>query len=299
MSEQDAASTTNAVSFDVEHWHSATLVSDAVDDPADRIEESVEVVLEVLRRHDVTATFFVVGEVAAEYPEVVGRIADDGHELGSHGHTHTPLFELTPDSFERELDRAAAAIERACGVEPVGFRAPNFSVTRGTAWALSSLESKGYRYDSSVFPVRTPMYGVSGAPIRPYDLAIEDPFRVPPAGRSGEGLVEVPLAVLGDRVRLPIAGGFYGRVTPARLHEHCIRRLNRHGVPATLYYHPWEFNPAVRVDSPSLPKRFVSFVGIERAARKLDRLLAAFDFGTVRDVVDRHEVGEPTRARPA
>lgn len=286
MSAQDSASPTNAISFDVEHWHSATLLDDAIQDPEDRIEESVDVVLDVLRRHDVRATFFVVGEVASEYPEVVRKIADEGHELGSHGHTHTPLFELSPDAFERELDRSATAIERAGGSEPVGFRAPNFSVTRATDWALPILESNGYRYDSSVFPVRTPMYGVPGAPIRPYDVALDDPFRASSAEQSERGFVEVPLSVLGERIRLPIAGGFYGRVTPVWILERGIRRLNRRGIPATLYFHPWEFNPSVRVDSPSLPKRFVSFAGIERTARKLDRLLAAFDFGPIRAVVD-------------
>ncbi|WP_246310181.1 polysaccharide deacetylase family protein [Halorarum halophilum] len=289
MSAEDSASTTNAISFDVEHWHSATLLSDAVEDPEDRIEESVDVVLDVLRRHDVRATFFVVGEVASEYPDVVRKIADAEHELASHGHTHTPLFELSPDAFERELDRSTTAIERASGIEPVGFRAPNFSVTGRTDWALSILESNGYRYDSSVFPVTTPMYGVSGAPIRPYDVALDDPFHASSAEQSGCGLVEVPLSVLGSRVRLPIAGGFYGRVTPVWLLERGIRRLNRRGIPATLYFHPWEFNPAVRVDSPSVPKRFVSFVGIEKTARKLDRLLTAFDFGPIRAMVDRRE----------
>lgn len=160
----------NVLSFDVEHWHSATLVRDAVTDPEDHIEDSVEIVLDLLADHDVRATFFVVGEIARTHPDLVARIAAEGHEIGSHGDTHRPLFELTPEEFATELARSTAAIRDATGTTPVGFRAPNFSVTPRTHWAVEALDATQYRYDSSVFPVRTPMYGVSGAPVRPYPL---------------------------------------------------------------------------------------------------------------------------------
>lgn len=286
----------NALSFDLEHWHSATLLSDQVDDPTDHVEESVAVVLDLLARHDVEATFFVVGELAANYPDLVRRIDDAGHEIGSHGHTHTPLFDLTPAAFEQELRQSAAAIRRATGTDPAGFRAPNFSITRATAWAFDVLEASEYSYDSSVFPVKTPMYGVSGAPVYPYVATAADPFHAGTV-RADEGVVEVPLAVVGDRFRLPIAGGFYGRLLPVQVLERGIDRLERRGIPATLYFHPWEFNPDVRIESPPLHKRFVSFHGIEKTGAKLDRLLRGFDWGPVRDVVERVERDQATRLR--
>ncbi|MFC6825101.1 polysaccharide deacetylase family protein [Halopelagius fulvigenes] len=277
---------THAVSFDLEHWHSATLLADEVDDPVDRIRESVTTVLDLLARHDVCATFFVVGEVAADYPDLIRDIADAGHEIGSHGHTHTPLFDLSPDAFERELRESSAAIERASGVEPVGFRAPNFSVTRETQWALRVLASSEYRYDSSVFPVKTPMYGVSGAPIWPYIATEADPFRDRSEGTE-DGIVEVPVSVAGSRLRVPIAGGFYVRVLPTWVLKRGIENLERLGIPAVLYFHPWEFNPEIRVGSPPFHSRFVSFHGIEKTEAKLDRLLDSFEWGTVEAVATR------------
>ncbi|WP_276260080.1 polysaccharide deacetylase family protein [Haloglomus litoreum] len=287
---------TNAISFDLEHWHSATLVADSVQDPVDRIEQSTAIVLDLLDRHDVRATFFVVGEVAAAYPDLVGRIAAAGHEIASHGHTHTPLFQLTPREFDDELRRAAAAIGDAAGVEPVGFRAPNFSVTPRTEWAFPVLEVNGYRYDSSVFPVRTPMYGVNRAAIEPHPVEPAAPFRAGDDTTTEGGLVEVPVAVAGPLLRLPVAGGFYGRFLPTRILHWAIERIQRRGVPATLYFHPWEFNPDVPTDEPAIHERFVSFTGIDGAAAKLDRLLQSFEWGPVRSVVER--VRNPSADEP-
>lgn len=276
----------NSISFDLEHWYSATLVADTVENPVDRIEKSTDIVLDMLRSHDVKATFFVLGTVADEHRNLVQRVADEGHEVASHGYSHTPLFDLSPDEFESELVRSATAIERAVGSSPEGFRAPNFSVTRQTEWAFDVLESEGYRYDSSVFPTRTPMYGVSGAPLRPYRVSRSDPFRESATSEDEDGLIEYPLAVTDTPLRIPIAGGFYLRVGPTRLFEWGIRHLNRRGIPANLYFHPWEFNSDVRVDSLSPHKRFVSFRGIETLKQKVERLLTRFDFGTVSDSLE-------------
>ncbi|MDL5361206.1 polysaccharide deacetylase family protein [Halalkalicoccus sp. NIPERK01] len=278
----------NVVSFDLEHWYTATLLRDEVTDPVDRIETSVGIVLDVLDEHDTTATFFVVGEVAHEYPELIGRVADAGHEIASHGHTHTPLFELTPGAFAGELDASADAIEAAIGERPAGFRAPNFSVTTRTQWAFDALIDAGYRYDSSVFPVETPMYGVSGAPVGPYWVDRDRPFTDTPPG-DADGLLELPLAMFHPRIRIPTAGGFYGRLLPTWLLSRGIRNLNRRGIPATIYFHPWEFNPEVRVDGVPAHKRFVSFYGLDRAREKLSTLLSTHEFTTCERVVETYD----------
>ena len=280
---RDPAGPRNVLSFDLEHWHSATLLRDEVRDPVDRIERSVEIVLALLDGHDVSATFFVVGAVAERRPDLIRSVADRGHEIASHGHTHSPLYELDREGFRHELDRSTDAIRTATGDAPVGFRAPNFSVSRETGWAFDVLRDAGYEYDASVFPAWTPMYGVRDAPRTPYAVSRKRPFA---PGGSGS-LIELPAAVLspGFGVRIPVAGGFYGRLLPTAALERGIRRLNRRGAPATLYFHPWEFNPDVPVRDVPPHKRFVSFHGIDRLEAKLDRLLSRFEFGTARDAV--------------
>ena len=291
--------TTNALSFDLEHWYSATLLRDRVTDPETHIEESVSIVLDTLASHDVRATFFVVGELAREQPALVARIADAGHEVASHGHTHRPLFELDREEFVTELDRSARAIHDATGTAPKGFRAPNFSVTLRTHWAIRLLKAAGYRYDSSVFPVRTPMYGVSGAPIAPYRPASNAPFE----GHEGRGdFVELPLAVFHPRLRLPVAGGFYARLLPSSVLTRGIATLNAREVPATVYFHPWEFNPAVAGEITALGasryERFVSAHGIRRLRGKLETLLDEFEFGTAGDLAREYARDDRDEPQP-
>lgn len=284
--QQSSQAVPNVLSFDLEHWYTATLLRDEVSDPIDRIEQSVGTVLDLLRRFETRATFFSVGEVVEEYPELIRAVAEEGHEIGSHGHTHMPLFELSPSAFREELELSAAAIEDVTGVRPDGFRAPNFSVTPRTRWAFDALADAGYGYDSSVFPVRTPMYGVQGAPVSPYRVDPRRPFE---DSNEADGLLELPLAVFHPRARLPIAGGFYARLLPTAVLKRGVRNLNRRGIPAMLYFHPWEFNPAVRTNEPPVHKRFVSFHGIDRTEEKLAELLSTFEFTTSERLVEAHE----------
>ncbi len=286
VSQQENKGVRNSISFDLEHWYTATLLVNDVVDPVDRIVESTDIVLDLLDRHDVTSTFFVVGHVAEEYPWLIRKIHDQGHEIGSHGQTHKPLFDLSPAEFERELTESGTAIEAATGEYPLGVRMPNFSLTRQTKWGFDILAQSDYRYDSSVFPMKTPMYGVSGGPIAPYWVNPRNPFDSMAAVEADErSLVECPLAVTNTFPRIPVAGGFYARVSPVKVLSWGIQRLNRAGIPANLYFHPWEFNPDVPVSEPRLYKRVVSFSGIDRLADKVERLLTAFEFGSVSDTI--------------
>lgn len=310
----------NVLTFDTEHWYSATLLADTVASPTTHIQRSVETVLDILARYDVKSTFFVVGEVAEEYPGLVGRIADEGHEVASHGHTHTPLFDLTRETFVEELNRSVEAIEAATGEQVVGFRAPNFSVTSKTCWAIETLIEQGFAYDSSVFPVRTPLYGVSNAPRRPYLACSDSPFtdrsrdsgrdsRTPngptpgPSMADGGGAVqlvspepmatdgtilELPPAVFHPRVPVPVAGGFYARLLPSSVIHWGIRNLNDHNIPATIYFHPWEFNTDVVQRDIPFHKRFISYQGIEQTATKLEKMLSRFRFGPAEDLLDQY-----------
>jgi len=270
----------NVLSFDLEHWHSATLLEGHVADPVDRIRESTRIVLDILARQDTVATFFVIGEVAREYPQLIDDVRAEGHEIATHGHTHTPLFDLDPASFRRELRHSCAAIEDAAGVVPTGFRAPNFSISRETDWAFEVLREEGFAYDSSVFPVRTPIYGVSGAPVSPYRPATGAPFEE--GTPDTDTLLELPLAVFHPRFRLPVAGGFYARFLPRAVLARGIRSLNARNIPATMYFHPWEFNPDVPIEGIPRRERFVSFYGIDRLGAKLEEVLGSYAFDTAR-----------------
>ena len=225
---------------------------------------------------------------------------DADHEIASHGDTHTPLHDLDPAAFEDEIDRSNDAIEQVTGRRPRGFRAPNFSLNPATAWAIDTLAAAGFTYDASVFPVRTPMYGVAGAPIRPYRLSPDAPFREQTdAAESGTArMMELPAAVFHPRLKLPIAGGFYARLLPRRILARGIRNLNSRGIPATLYFHPWEFNPDVPIDGLPKHREFVSFHGIETLPEKLGSLFASFSFDTAESVVTADDDERSRRVSP-
>ncbi len=247
--------------------------------------EATERLLELLRKHDVKATFFCVGEVLAEHPELARRIHEAGHEVGFHGMTHRPLGELGPDGFERDLGEFDVLTKGLLGQEVHirGFRAPTFSLDHRTSWALPMLVSRGYVYDSSVFPMRGPLYGVGGAPLAPYHVAMSDPAVIDPVS----SLTEIPPAVFRFRgMRVPVAGGVYLRTLPLCLILAMLGRIQKDR-PFVLYVHPWETDPGTpRVDMPVMA-RLATYHGIRGMFRKLDRMLSTFHFTTVAEVVER------------
>ena len=218
------------LSFDVEHWYDATLASKPASAQPEYARREIDAVLELLAARGVRATFFVLGGLARQLPASVRDIAAAGHEVGCHGLTHELLFELGEARMRREVGAARSILQELCGQEVVGYRAPTWSLDRRSAWAPRVLHELGFRYDSSVFPLRTPFYGVPGAPVGPYRL------------KAGDGwLLELPPAVrevLG--VRVPLAGGIYWRVLPAALVTLGLRGMQ---LPV-LYAHPWEVAPA-------------------------------------------------------
>jgi polysaccharide deacetylase family protein (PEP-CTERM system associated) len=274
-----------ALTIDVEDWHHPELARAHVPpgDTRSVVSEGVAVILERLRRHGVRATFFVLGDVAARFPDLVREIAAGGHELASHGMTHRPLWTLERESFRRELRECRAAVRAACGREDlVGFRAPTFSLDRSTSWALDVLREEGFRYDSSVFPMRVKLYGVVGAPAGIYRPAPADPASHDPAGT----LVEFPVAVgtLGP-ARLPVGGGFYLRALPTWLLERMLDRIAAER-PFNLYLHPWECAPSL----PRVPLRpidgMITYTGLQSVVPKLDRLLSRYRFDTMRSILE-------------
>ena len=274
---------THILSFDVEEYFHVQAAAEgglSSDDWAScerRLPASVDRILELLAEHDATATFFVLGWVAQHEPTVVRRIAEAGHEIASHGMTHRMLAELTPQQFRSELRDSRSLLEDLGGRAVVGFRAPTFSITSQTLWALDILAEEGYRYDSSIFPIRHDRYGVVGAP-RWVHHAI---------GTGGGTILELPpLTTRKLGLTMPVGGGGYLRLLPSGSVTRAIRRAERAGQPAVLYLHPWELDP----DQPVLPMRWLSRfrhrINLRRTAAKLQSQFARFRFCAASDLLD-------------
>jgi polysaccharide deacetylase family protein (PEP-CTERM system associated) len=242
-----------------------------------RVARQVESLLELLARHEARGTFFVLGWVAERQVELIRAIARAGHEIASHGWDHARVTNQTPAQFRASIRRSKATLEGITGTPVLGFRAPNFSIVPGREWALDLLIEEGYRYDSSLFPVRRPGYGYPSGSSDPHWL--ERPA-------SGGGLVEIPPTTLRwCGMRLPAAGGAYFRLLPYALVQAAFRQCERRGVPGTFYIHPWELD----ADQPRVQCSWLTRVrhygGLRVTAPRLDRLLAEFRFTAVRDTV--------------
>lgn len=275
-----------ALTFDVEDWFHPELVRARApsDDARSVVREGLGTILGRLARHDVRATFFVMGDVAARHPDLLLAIAGAGHEVACHGMSHRPLWALTPETFRQELRDCRAAFRAVLGPhEVIGFRAPTFSLDRTTAWALAVLRDEGFRYDSSIFPLRVRLYGVHGAPLGIYRPALDDPRRHDPRGP----LAEFPVAVGGlGPLRLPVGGGFYLRALPWVVLQTTLDHIARRR-PFNLYLHPWECAPDLpRVPLPPVDA-LVTYLGLHTVLPKLDRLLGRYRFQTMRGILEQ------------
>lgn len=269
---------TNILTVDLEDYFHPTEVGRTVDPGAwdsfpPRVDDAASLVLDILAAARVKATFFVLGWVAARRPALVRRIAEAGHELGCHSYSHSLVFALSPDEFRRDTETAADAIAQAAGVRPRAYRAPSFSITARSFWALEVLLECGFHTDSSIYPVRHDRYGVPGHPFFPHRIHT-------PSG----AILEVPPAAvpLGARRNAPAGGGAYLRLLPYHYTAAAIRLLNQvHHSPACLYVHPWEFDDRQPRLASGAIARLRTYLGLRSMAPKLARLLRDFDFGPV------------------
>jgi polysaccharide deacetylase family protein (PEP-CTERM system associated) len=233
-----------------------------------RVVPQMERLLPLLARHKARATCFVVGWVAARQRELIRTIARAGHEIASHGWDHAKVTTLTRGQFRDSVRRSKQLLEDIIGAPVVGYRAPNFSIVAGGEWALDILVEEGYRYDSSLFPIRRPGYG--------YPTGRADPHWIE---RAAGRLVEIPPATLQwAGMRLPAAGGGYFRLLPYGVVRAALRQCGRRQVPGTFYMHPWEIDPdQPRVDVSWLT-RARHYGGLRGTVRRLERLLTEFQF---------------------
>jgi polysaccharide deacetylase family protein (PEP-CTERM system associated) len=206
----------------------------AWDDQPSRVADSTRRLLDLFDETGSRATFFVLGWVAERQPALVREIADRGHEIACHGYGHEIVYEIGPGRFREDLRRARAAIEDAVGVQVEGYRAPSFSITERSLWALEILAEEGFRFDSSIFPVRHYRYGIPGFSPEPVRIDLG----------QGRSIHEFPLTTLQlGRIALPVAGGAYLRLLPGWLFRWAFSRAAAQGRPTVLYTHPWEHDP--------------------------------------------------------
>ena len=276
----------NVFSVDVEDFFHVEAFSDVVersqwDHFPSRVVGNTHRLLDLLDRHKVEATFFILGWVCERQPELVREIAARGHEIACHSYWHRPIFKLTTDEFREDTRRAKETIEQTSGSQVQGYRAPSFSITRQSLWALEILAELGFSYDSSIFPIAHDVYGIPDGPRRP--------VRVHTAQGS---IVEFPMTTFSVSTRnLPVGGGGYLRILPFWYTKWGLRSAQKEDVPFILYVHPWE----VDATQPRLPGRFRSrlrhYTNLDKMERRLHRLLDRFSFTSFRasDLSDRLE----------
>lgn len=245
-----------------------------------RVVRSMERLITLLSLHDVQATCFVLGWIAERHPRLVRNLSESGHEIASHGWDHRRVTEQTPAEFRASVRQSKAALESIIGRPVLGFRAPSFSIVPGREWALDILAEEGYRYDSSLFPIRrSDGYGYPGAH---YDAH----WLERPAGLLAE-FPPATLRVLGARV--PAAGGAYFRLLPYQLVHAAFESSTRRGAAATFYIHPWELDPEQPRFQVPLTVRVRHYGALHRTAPRLNRMLASYRFQTIEStLVDLH-----------
>jgi polysaccharide deacetylase family protein (PEP-CTERM system associated) len=270
----------NAMSIDVEDYFHVS-VFDGIVPRADwaemqsRVVANTERLLEIFDEFGVRSTFFVLGWVAERYPALIQEIARRGHEVASHGYAHRLIYDQTPAAFRDDVRRAKALLEDACGRPVLGYRAPSYSITPRSLWALDILIEQGYQYDSSIFPIRHDRYGIPVSDRRPYRVA-----------RQLGSIVEVPGSTTRvGPMNLPVAGGGYFRLLPYWWTRWGISRVNElERRPAVFYLHPWEIDPKQPRLSAGLLGRFRHYRNLDQTEERLKQLLADFKFDTVASV---------------
>jgi polysaccharide deacetylase family protein (PEP-CTERM system associated) len=226
----------------------------------------------------VKGSFFVQGRVAETFPNLVGSLVAEGHEVQSHGYSHRPLFAMSRAELRDELERAKKTVEDAAGIAVTAFRAQDFSISASNLWAFETLADVGFEIDSSIFPMRSRHYGIADWPLEPHDVVVDGGIRI----------LEVPVAIWSlGRIRLPVAGGGYFRLLPRRLIGRGLRSIAAAGRPAIVYCHPYEFNPDELAEYQGVPRRLRLSQGVGRRSfpARMRLLLPEFAFGRFTDVL--------------
>ena len=265
----------NILGIDFEDWFHPELIQKYISkkDNQPKIIQGIDKILDLLRKKDTKATFFVVGELLEFKPELLDLILDNGHEIGFHTMKHT---RIDSPNFKEKFDEEIKKFDELTDGKSKGFRAPSFSLNTNSSWLIDVLEENDYVYDSSVVPAKTSLYGIPNAEKKPYKISSK--FL---EGNSNDGkIVEFPLLVtkfLGKKI--PAAGGFYLRTLPSRIIESAIKSYEKENLPGVFYIHSWELTPEF-MPKMKLSKKdhFTTFHNIDKAYGKMENLLEKFQF---------------------
>lgn len=279
----------NALTIDVEDYFNVSGFESQIkfedwDKFESRVERNTDRLLTILQESDVKATFFVLGWIAEKYPKLVGRIHGEGHEIASHSYAHRLVYKQTKKEFREDLKRSKGLLEDGIGDRVIGYRAPSYSITRESLWAIDILIEEGFLYDSSIFPIRRDRYGIPGSRRFPYTVD----------GHNGGVLLEVPLSTVTVlNTNIPIAGGGYLRLFPYGFIKWGLKKINeKEKQPAVIYLHPWEID----ADQPrlhgSLLSRFRHYVYLNKMEQRLKSLLCDFKFNTMKDLYRKHPASQ-------
>ena len=269
---------TNALTIDVEDYFQVSALApyiprDQWDQRECRIERNIEQILLMLDQEQIKATFFTLGWIAERYPLLIRRIVDGGHELASHGYGHQRASDLNEADFSADVVLAKKLLEDLSGHEVKGYRAPSFSIGHGNLWAFDCLERAGYRYSSSIYPIRHDHYGMPDAPRFAHQVRV--------------GLLELPVTTARVFERnWPASGGGYFRLLPYACSRWLLRKVNElDRQPVIFYFHPWEIDAGQpRIAGIDAKTRFRHYVNLHRTEEKLRRLIGEFKWGRVDEV---------------
>ena len=277
----------NILGIDFEDWFHPELIQKHIskNNNQPKVIEGINKIIELLRKNETKATFFVVGELLEYKPELLDIILENDHEIAFHTMKHTRIdLPNRKDQFQEEIERFG----KLTNGKSKGFRAPSFSLNNNSSWLINVLEENNYEYDSSIVPAKTSMYGMPDAERKPYKISSDHL-----EGNSDQGkIIEFPLLVtkfLGKKI--PAGGGFYLRTLPSRIIENAIKSYENEAIPGVFYIHSWELTPEF-MPKIELSKKdnFITYHNIDKAYKKMENLLKKFEFTSFRNfIVDNKE----------
>jgi polysaccharide deacetylase family protein (PEP-CTERM system associated) len=276
-----------AFSVDLEDWyHGVELPFDNWGNYQKRVEIGLNRILELTAKYNIKGTFFTLGWIAEKYPEIIRQVAAQGHELASHGYSHEKVYNLTPVQFRQEVATTKKLIEDITGQKLTAYRAPYFSITSQSLWALNILAEEGYKIDCSISPVKTWRYGIASCP--PEIFRIEE-----------LGLIEYPVSTFTLLTKKWAIGGAYFRILPYWLTKSKLKGMNSGTQNNMFYIHPWEYDP----QHPLLPgmekkARFTHYRNLKSTYGNTEQLFKDFNFGTVSSIIKNNEERNSIRSHP-
>lgn len=272
----------NIITIDLEDWYHCNLGNNNVlEKRISTVEKNTNELLRLLKKYNAKATFFTLGTIGEDFPELIKKIDKEGHEIGSHGYGHELVYTLNPKQFREDILKSKNILEKIINKKVVGYRAPSWSITKDNLWALNELEKAGFYYSSSIFPIKTFLYGIPDAPTYPNQPVVDGKkiniYEYPP------GTANFIFKKLG------FSGGFYFRFFPFFIIKWLIKKRNKKNIPVICYLHPWEIdeNPP-KMDLKGINK-LIHYYGIKKCKKKFEKLLATFEFTSLADYHEKYK----------